>query len=291
MNLTYKLKSNAVIGFKWGSDEVWSSNADGASFNFACGRELPPTVITSNLTDSYCLFLGFRIGQNINYARSSAIIGDNNAGVATTMVNSFIWGTQSMAAATSIVEQIAIGYSTLRNYTGQGEDIVAIGFGAAFEHLSGRDSVFIGYYAGQGYLGNPVDSSTGNRSVFIGTTNAIPGAVSESGQMNIQNAIYGRGNDGAWAMTTTGKIGFYQTNPTARVHVTGHTNTEAFRVDFTGGVVGFRIDQSGGVARAGFLGATPIARPTITGSRASNVALANLLTQLANYGLITDSTS
>lgn len=36
---------------------------------------------------------------------------------------------------------------------------------------------------------------------------------------------------------------------------------------------------------------TAIAKPTITGSRGGNVALANLLTALANYNLITDSTT
>lgn len=41
----------------------------------------------------------------------------------------------------------------------------------------------------------------------------------------------------------------------------------------------------------GFNNASPLAKPTITGSRGSNAALASLLTALANYGLITDSTS
>lgn len=41
-----------------------------------------------------------------------------------------------------------------------------------------------------------------------------------------------------------------------------------------------------------FFAATPIAKPTVTGVRGSgNTALANLLTQLANLGLITDSTT
>ena len=35
----------------------------------------------------------------------------------------------------------------------------------------------------------------------------------------------------------------------------------------------------------------PLAKPTVTGSRGSNAALASLLTALANYGLITDSTT
>ena len=41
----------------------------------------------------------------------------------------------------------------------------------------------------------------------------------------------------------------------------------------------------------GFFGAAPVARPTVTGSRSGNAALASLLTQLANLGLITDSSS
>jgi hypothetical protein len=41
----------------------------------------------------------------------------------------------------------------------------------------------------------------------------------------------------------------------------------------------------------GFYGTTPIAKPTASGSRGGNAALASLLTQLANLGLITDGTS
>lgn len=41
----------------------------------------------------------------------------------------------------------------------------------------------------------------------------------------------------------------------------------------------------------GFLGAAPVARQTVSGSRASGAALTSLLTALANLGLITDSTS
>lgn len=47
---------------------------------------------------------------------------------------------------------------------------------------------------------------------------------------------------------------------------------------------------SGG-AKMGFFNATPINKPTVSGSRGGNAALASLCTQLANLGLITDSTS
>lgn len=52
-----------------------------------------------------------------------------------------------------------------------------------------------------------------------------------------------------------------------------------------------RAEASGAAPMIGFLGATAVARPTITGSRGGSAALASLLTALANLGLITDSTT
>lgn len=59
------------------------------------------------------------------------------------------------------------------------------------------------------------------------------------------------------------------------------TGTGAFGIGGTLAVAG----------NSGFNGTAPIAKPTITGSRGGNAALASLLTALANYGLITDSTT
>lgn len=46
-----------------------------------------------------------------------------------------------------------------------------------------------------------------------------------------------------------------------------------------------------GASTLGFLGTTGISKPTVSGSRGGNAALASLLTALASYGLITDSSS
>jgi hypothetical protein len=51
----------------------------------------------------------------------------------------------------------------------------------------------------------------------------------------------------------------------------------------------FVLTSSGG--GLGFFGSTPNTRQNITGSRGGNAALASLLSGLANYGLVTDSTS
>lgn len=50
-----------------------------------------------------------------------------------------------------------------------------------------------------------------------------------------------------------------------------------------------RAAASGG--SFGFAGATPVARQTVTGSRGGNAALASLLTAMANFGWITDSST
>ena len=44
-------------------------------------------------------------------------------------------------------------------------------------------------------------------------------------------------------------------------------------------------------AKVGFFGATPITQPTVSGSKSSNVALTSLIAQLANLGIIIDSTT
>ncbi len=49
------------------------------------------------------------------------------------------------------------------------------------------------------------------------------------------------------------------------------------------------IDHDG--SSVGFFGSAPNTKQTVTGSRSSNVALASLLSALANYGLVVDSSS
>lgn len=46
-----------------------------------------------------------------------------------------------------------------------------------------------------------------------------------------------------------------------------------------------------GATTLGFYNSVPVSKPTVTGSRGGNVALADLLTELENLGLITDSTT
>jgi hypothetical protein len=58
-----------------------------------------------------------------------------------------------------------------------------------------------------------------------------------------------------------------------------------------GTVVGLGTPASAKFTTVGFNSAAPIAKPTVTGSKGANAALASLLTALASYGLVTDSST
>jgi hypothetical protein len=64
-----------------------------------------------------------------------------------------------------------------------------------------------------------------------------------------------------------------------------------FAFDATTAREGLRIESDGSSPLLGFYGVGAVARPTVTGSRGGNAALASLLTALANQGLITNSSS
>lgn len=56
---------------------------------------------------------------------------------------------------------------------------------------------------------------------------------------------------------------------------------------YTGATQRFKANATG----IGFFNSTPVAKPTVTGSKGGNAALASLLTALSNLGLVTDSSS
>ncbi len=72
----------------------------------------------------------------------------------------------------------------------------------------------------------------------------------------------------------------------------GQVNTGIFFAANKVGVAAAGVERiAANNAGVAFNGSPPIAKPSITGSRGGNAALAALLTQLAAYGLITDSTT
>lgn len=76
--------------------------------------------------------------------------------------------------------------------------------------------------------------------------------------------------------------------PTNPVATTSLMFAGAGQVSGTGLTLNLTWSAANGL---GFNGATPVVKPTVTGAKGSNAALASLMTALAAYGLVTDSTS
>lgn len=80
---------------------------------------------------------------------------------------------------------------------------------------------------------------------------------------------------------TSGRWGIHVANRVSAGDIGTETHTPVLEIQSGGG----------GTTRMGFFGATPVSQPSVTGVRAGNTALASLLTQLANLGLIANNTT
>jgi len=224
----------AFSGFTFNSTTkkmvIGSMSLNAPTSNYFLGENVGNTTVSG----LYNVGLGGAIMQN-------ATIGTSNVGIGIAALQSLTQGNNNIGigpyalnSVTDSPENIGIGFHALWNMTGF-EDNVGIGFAAGDAFITGRDNIFLGYYAGSS-AGGGIKYTNGDRSVFIGTVNALNST--ESGQMNIQNAIFGRSNSGT-TITSNGKLGFYVTNPTAKVHlpaVTTAPNTAPLKFTSSSGV-------------------------------------------------------
>jgi len=124
-------------------------------------------------------------------------------------------------------------------------------------------------------MGN-VDLTSGANT--LGEISGASAFVAKRFELNTNRYL---GMDGGGNMLLVGNANSYA----ACTYATGEW------ILYTGGAANFRVTHVTGTPYMGFYGATPVAKPAVTGSRGGNAALASLLTQLASLGLITDSTS
>jgi hypothetical protein len=105
----------------------------------------------------------------------------------------------------------------------------------------------------------------------------------------------------------TQKYGIYLTGGGSQYNLVSLNNTYGNKISATQGILdeasvssahvanvaGYIniVDVLGDAGKLGFFRTAAIAKPTVTGIRASNTALASTLTQLAALGLVTDSTT
>lgn len=134
-------------------------------------------------------------------------------------------------------------------------------------------------------LGHRKNDDSGDLSLLsVDTANTVTLGASGNG------GVYVKGVGGGFLMDT---FYFRQLDATIRqtwtIAAASICNSASgTSLDFqTNGTSRIKMDGTG----LGFFAATPAAKPTVTGSRGANAALASLLTALATLGLVTDSSS
>jgi hypothetical protein len=166
-----------------------------------------------------------------------------------------------------------------------------------------------------GVSGWPLIITAGHTTggALCGDLSLVAGANpdAESGDIILSSSIGVSGSTGRVCFQeTSGGVDIMTLSATASVASLGinrtcHIDTAgAFEVAATGGNIDLacdgtnlrlivdgdtRIEADGTGLR--FFGGSPVAKPTVTGSRGGNAALASLLTALSNLGLVVDSTS
>ncbi len=132
------------------------------------------------------------------------------------------------------------------------------------------------FTSGTGYITNASNVAVNSFDAQI--TPAInPDLISASAQYRVTS--------GNWKLRAATDQGYELTDGAG-------TTTNATLVNRSGG--GAKLNVTNGLVingNIGFNNSAFIAKPTITGSKGGNAALTSLLTALANYGLITDSTT
>lgn len=188
-----------------------------------------------------------------NGATSFGTVGINNGSGTLTMTFTSVRNDGSSAAGTQLRPD-------LTNYTSEflmspnGTPTTDTGFG-------------VGAYGGEIAVYGQ-DSSTGGTKTLL---------IMQSGATGIALS----------SMTTN------SATPSVPFLISGYDSSTVTRTDMMGidpGLNEITVGKNGSV-KLGFFNATPISKPTVTGSRGGNAALADLLNELQSLGLITNSSS
>lgn len=150
-------------------------------------------------------------------------------------------------------------------------------YSSKFQILASGSATFSGTVASTSFTGS---SATFNGDVSIGAPSATGATLSITGE--VTPPVPGP------SVQLTATLAVSSDNDT--LTVSGVTTLAVSALSTTGtATVGGNLAHGG--TNAGFFGATPGAKPTASGSRGGNAALASLLTGLSGLGLITDSTT
>ena len=177
---------------------------------------------------------------------------------------------------------IADGYLHIKqNTNGQGDGL---------DITRSDTSSTLSIYKGGGTPGDAIfQLNDAGAFAFYNNTATLMAILENGGNLTTIGKITAGGATGAGALAAMGRsasLGLMLTGQGSTNDVTILNDANAAVISIPTGTTG--VTFAGAV---GFNATAPLTKPAIIGSRAGNAALADLLTQLASYGLITDSTS
>ncbi len=132
-----------------------------------------------------------------------------------------------------------------------------------------------------------------NKFIYFGDSNHYAGYVSSLTSLYFRTASVGISGTSADVLIQSGGGGTGATTGDVWIETGGGSGVSTYgsiylRPGYTTGS-GTMMELGNGTI--GFYGVTPVAKPTVSGSKGGNAALASLMTALSNLGLVTDSTT
>lgn len=268
--------------------------------------------------------VGYNAGNGITTGGSNVVVGASIIGLPAAAANLTLAGHQAGASSTQN-NLTALGFQAGVSQTGTESTFVGVLAGGS---NTGTTSTAVGMYAGISNTGNNL-AALGNRAGYTNTGADVTAVGTAAGYANTGSSLVAVGYSAANACSGSSVValGYYSaysntgSSVTALGHYSAVNNTYDHVVMLGRGAVATAANQfvvgsassqqtkwvpghdtdtyfdiatantwkvvAGGTERL-TLNAT---KPTVTGSRGGNAALADLLTKLAAMNLITDSTS
>lgn len=257
------------------ADRLYAKNSAGTEFDLmnsgsvtSVGLAAPAefTVTGSPITASGTITLG-KANQNATYVYSGPISGGAAVPTFRALVATDIPNLDANKISTGVFNNARINWAApaaignTTPATGSFTTLTAVDY---FALIPSSSSAYVRLKVGQGRTGN-------------GYT--VIDLISDSVNADFGLRLF-RNNTGQNASSEILHVG------TGPLRISA---LDAANIDLCTNNIARLTIGAGGVI--GFFGATPVARPTVTGSKGGNAALGSLLTALANLGLITDSTT
>jgi hypothetical protein len=146
------------------------------------------------------------------------------------------------------------------------------------------------YVGGTATFAGPGTGLQVSNNATVGGAFAVTGNATISGDVTLAGpagtALYVENDTTIGTTLYVGGTGTFA-GPGTGLQVSNNLNANSIGVSTTLFVAG----GSTLAGNVGFHGTAPVAKPTVTGAKGSNAALASLIAALAAYGLVTDSTS